>query len=368
MPESRYSRLTPFSDADLDEFYVRREQMYSLEAAAASGRSPIFVVGHRGVGKTSLVQVFAHKLPAIRPISWVAATADWRQQDLSRKITDAARESGSLLVIDDADHLSRSSIVKLSKTMGDRRSIQVILVGTEKFGRTLAPLFPDATTIALGDLSHAEFDELISRRIPGNQTQAQSVLREFFSRSHGNPATVAAALEALRSGVIPSSEGLLEAVSDFSAAGFLGPNGRPLTRDTQSERRIILDVSAANAEILTLLGEQPELLWQVPSRKFEKLVAEILEKQGYDVDLTPASGDGGFDMYAARKDGLGKFLYLVECKRYTPPNKVGVEIVRAPQRGCTGETGNRWRDCDDLIFHRRCRKVPARAATPHESP
>jgi hypothetical protein len=83
---------------------------------------------------------------------------------------------------------------------------------------------------------------------------------------------------------------------------------------------------------LSLLDKSPDLLFQLPSRRFEELVAEILEKQGYEVDLTPASGDGGFDMYAAKKDGLGKFLYLVECKRYTPPNKVGVEIIRASMR------------------------------------
>jgi restriction system protein len=49
---------------------------------------------------------------------------------------------------------------------------------------------------------------------------------------------------------------------------------------------------------------------------------------GYDVELTPFSGDGGFDMYAAQNSALGRFLYLVECKRYLPPEKVGVQIVR----------------------------------------
>ncbi len=65
------------------------------------------------------------------------------------------------------------------------------------------------------------------------------------------------------------------------------------------------------------------------SRKFEELVAELLEKQGYSVKLTPPSKDGGFDMYAAKHEVLGQFLYFVECKRYAPPNKVGVQVVRA---------------------------------------
>ena len=61
----------------------------------------------------------------------------------------------------------------------------------------------------------------------------------------------------------------------------------------------------------------------------QPLVAELLERLGYETQLTPASKDGGFDIYAAKKDGVATLLYLVECKRYVPPNKVGVEIVRA---------------------------------------
>jgi restriction system protein len=44
--------------------------------------------------------------------------------------------------------------------------------------------------------------------------------------------------------------------------------------------------------------------------------------------LTPPSKDGGKDIYAARKDHLGAFLYIVECKRYAPKRPVGVGLVR----------------------------------------
>ncbi|MBU1723414.1 MAG: restriction endonuclease, partial [Gammaproteobacteria bacterium] len=43
---------------------------------------------------------------------------------------------------------------------------------------------------------------------------------------------------------------------------------------------------------------------------------------------TPASKDGGKDIYAARKDHLGSFLYVVECKKYAPDNPVGVGLIR----------------------------------------
>ncbi|WP_283258622.1 restriction endonuclease [Bradyrhizobium japonicum] len=59
------------------------------------------------------------------------------------------------------------------------------------------------------------------------------------------------------------------------------------------------------------------------------IAREILAKMGYEITLPPEKRDGGFDIYAARKEGLGQFLYLVECKRYAPTHKVGVEIVRS---------------------------------------
>jgi HJR/Mrr/RecB family endonuclease len=49
---------------------------------------------------------------------------------------------------------------------------------------------------------------------------------------------------------------------------------------------------------------------------------------GYQITLTPASRDGGKDIYAAKKDHLGTFLYVVECKRYAPDHPVGVGLVR----------------------------------------
>jgi restriction system protein len=55
---------------------------------------------------------------------------------------------------------------------------------------------------------------------------------------------------------------------------------------------------------------------------------ELLDRLGYSVTLTPASKDGGKDIYAARKDHLGSFLYIVECKKYAPDNRIGVGIIR----------------------------------------
>jgi len=67
-----------------------------------------------------------------------------------------------------------------------------------------------------------------------------------------------------------------------------------------------------------------ELHW----RKFEELVAELLNRDGFDVELTPPSRDRGVDIYARRSERLGPVLYLVECKRFSPQRPIGPDLVR----------------------------------------
>ena len=90
-----------------------------------------------------------------------------------------------------------------------------------------------------------------------------------------------------------------------------------------------MDVKRVTERLVALIAQDPRRLWEIESRQFEELVAELLEDQGYEVTLTPPSSDGGRDLFAARKDTLGSFLYLVECKQYSPERAVGVEVVRS---------------------------------------
>jgi restriction endonuclease Mrr len=87
-------------------------------------------------------------------------------------------------------------------------------------------------------------------------------------------------------------------------------------------------VQDITAEIVAHLAREPQLLYQLAPRKFEELVAKLLEQQGCDVTLTKATRDGGYDILGRVKHGPASLLFLAECKRYAPENKVGVEVVR----------------------------------------
>ena len=83
-----------------------------------------------------------------------------------------------------------------------------------------------------------------------------------------------------------------------------------------------------NAELKRYFHEHPEQLYQLPPRKFEELIASILEDFGFDVELTQATRDGGRDIIAYIRNAVCEYLTFVQCKRYAADNKVGVGVVR----------------------------------------
>jgi hypothetical protein len=64
-------------------------------------------------------------------------------------------------------------------------------------------------------------------------------------------------------------------------------------------------------------------------RQFEKLIAELLERDGYEVQLMQGSKDGGVDVVAVKKLGAaGFFKTLWQAKKKGLKSRVGIEVVR----------------------------------------
>lgn len=53
-----------------------------------------------------------------------------------------------------------------------------------------------------------------------------------------------------------------------------------------------------------------------------------LDAQGYTVELTPQTRDGGKDIIVTQKTDLGDFCIYVECKKYDRSNPVRVKLIR----------------------------------------
>lgn len=147
-------------------------------------------------------------------------------------------------------------------------------------------------------------------------------------------ASVASSLRNIRDGSVDTSN----ASEIFRLPGIVDVDGKPIRSSELRSHPISIDVTAVTDELLRQSRIAPEVMRELSPRKFEELVAEIISRLGYNVALTPPTKDGGFDIRVASKEGLGSFVYLVECKRYIPPNKVGVEVVRS-LHGVVGKEG-----------------------------
>jgi len=81
--------------------------------------------------------------------------------------------------------------------------------------------------------------------------------------------------------------------------------------ETRQLRRIISDIYHNNDKLYVLSG-----------RQFETIIAELLASQGFGVELTQQTKDGGYDIIALSKINNDIPLkFLVECKKYDSSRK-----------------------------------------------
>lgn len=84
-----------------------------------------------------------------------------------------------------------------------------------------------------------------------------------------------------------------------------------------TEGVLIKSHTALWVEIAQRLGEDWNLAFQLGDRQWEEMLAGALSKEGYEVTLTPRSGDHGRDVIAV-KHGFGCLRILGSMKAYAP--------------------------------------------------
>ncbi|MFC1580873.1 restriction endonuclease [Thermodesulfobacteriota bacterium] len=306
----------------VDIFVGRRSELEILKRELIEKHHPVAIHGQYGTGKTTLAHFFAETHKDSFP-GGIYYTYPYGQIPLKKYIERnivLPVNKPALLVIDESEALRRQDFGFLRDLPLTEPLLSILVLG-------VGPQIKNTgfSSIELKGLSKSEFSELLKKHLDNFQPE---IAEKFYDFVKGNPALVDAAMSSVREGLFVFSK-LFDAFSDFSAPGILGPDGKPFFPEVTAPSKLITDVRGVNEELLSILKSDPELLRKIPPRKFEEIVAELLSRQGYTVELTPASRDGGFDMYAGKSDGLGTFLFLVECKRHTPPSKVGVQVVRA---------------------------------------
>jgi len=86
---------------------------------------------------------------------------------------------------------------------------------------------------------------------------------------------------------------------------------------------------APSFTLLRELERNKSVIDNLSWRNFEKLIASLLEKDGYEIELMQGTKDGGVDVVAVKDMGpSGQFKTLWQAKKMKSGNKVGISVVR----------------------------------------
>ena len=72
----------------------------------------------------------------------------------------------------------------------------------------------------------------------------------------------------------------------------------------------------------------PNFIYNLDPWEFEKLVADVFQRHGFNAEVTQKTRDGGKDIVATFEMGGVLYNTYFECKQYAPNRPVGAKVVR----------------------------------------
>jgi restriction system protein len=322
-----------FSQSELLSSFIGREKELAwLERETEISRSPanpIVITGIGGIGKTALVRNFVEihsHHQNYRRISTAALwlkTSELEGEDYASRLGEVVeslytdyRSSELSVIIDGADSLSGERLLEVLGRVQNFKAVRSIIVTTRR-----DPGLRGARVLNLDPLPEDLTQLLVQTLLSHSAVLTTDSLLKVVHAVKGHPLAVSLLAGLART---LGDEQLLRIVD-----GHLYDIEDSATVSKAEMVSVVQPtIISANEAMVKALKKQPEDIFKLSSRKYEELVTELLHDMGYEVELTPATRDGGKDILAYFKTECGTFLCLVEAKRYRADRKIGVELVR----------------------------------------
>jgi restriction system protein len=87
--------------------------------------------------------------------------------------------------------------------------------------------------------------------------------------------------------------------------------------DNTAEGKLVTATGEMWRQVLEILRQNPDAAYEIDPHQWEEIIAGAYEKEGYEVVLTPRSGDFGRDIIAT-KNGVGSVRIYDQVKAYKP--------------------------------------------------
>lgn len=285
------------------------------------GKTIGLITGDRRIGKTSLAMYFADRLR-----KEFNTTVEFVNLETTGQTFRDLQKDCKLVIFDDLETNFHPDISSKILTFIDQNPNQQYLL----VGQTADALLHRHINyeLKLKPLADNNALQLLMRQLENRLPQNE--ILKLVELSQGQPYIINLILHYLEDVRRPYTiEELRKIIFEkISVSGIRDLAGQIILPENPVFQKIKNDILIVNGNALQKLKMNPNLIHSLKPREFEEMMAELMEKRGYKVDLTQATRDGGKDLIVARHNDFGNFIYYVECKQYSPGNPVGVSLVR----------------------------------------
>jgi len=313
------SRFQPFEPADYT-FVGRAQELARLrDWWQLGGQTPAFVWGPRGMGKTSLINRFATTLQ----VPFVYRTLN-RSLPPDDAVFGDPSGATSLLVIDNVDQADLDVLDALRAARATALLRTRVLITSR-----MAP--PDGVwhSVEVGALPIGHICVLLARV----HDLSSEVIQRIAQLTNGSP--VLAQMVGNRIQLSDGPEAVDEILRglNWDETSLLNGVVSPVAAS-----QLDIKVQSISDALVQRLATEPKLMYELRPRQLEELIAELYARQGFEVELTPETHDGGVDLYLVQHTAFGRLLTVVDCKRNRADRPIGVGVVRQ-LLGTIDETG-----------------------------
>ena len=296
-----------------------RELKWLFERFTRRSFGRLFVIsGLPGVGKTALLKQFLASVRMREAPLVLAAdyTSDRWLAEFYAHVDDFNRNRNlpEVVVIDNADALDEQQLNTITARVLNFKVVRMLI-----FVMRMRPDFARADILQLEPLSMADSQDIL-RSLLGSDFPPEKV-HQAATVAAGLPLAIGLVADLVRGRDPDEIDRLLRGELYNASEQLILP-------ETELVSEVRPQIILVNDTLIERLRRQPHGIYKLPPRKFEELVADLLVDLGYEVELTPATHDGGKDILAQIATPHGKLLCLVEAKKYRADRPVGVALVR----------------------------------------
>jgi hypothetical protein len=305
-----------------DAFVGRESELQFLKTRIIDEKKRVgLVTGSGGIGKTALARCFAD-----RNAAYFSDGIEVISLPLTLDGFPLLKPATKLVLIDNFDRDLLPDATHRVLTFIDRNPDQQYLL----MDRSVDDLLNRNANyrLVLDNLSDADAIKMLMRLLEKRLPEKEII--KLISLTQGHPYLVGLISHYLNDPYTNYTLAEIQQIvwQNIKFSGLTDIAGNIITPEDPLFQHIANDIQIVNGSALKNLKYRPEDIFKLNPREFEKMMAELMEKQGYRVDLTKATRDGGKDLIVARHQDLGNFIYYVECKQYSPERPVGVNLVR----------------------------------------